>query len=68
MIKVNLKFSKYDSLAEFLLRFGIMENPNWYVDKKTELEKEAMAADLDVKTKISKHFKRKSKLPKKDKH
>jgi len=33
MIQANLKYSKKDNLQTFLLRFGLIENPNWYLKK-----------------------------------
>ena len=32
VVKANLKHAKKDTLQEFLLRFGLMENPNWYLN------------------------------------
>lgn len=31
MIRINIKYSKTDSLPKFLLRMGLLENPNWYL-------------------------------------
>jgi hypothetical protein len=31
MVISNLKFSKKDTIENFLLRFGLLDNPNWYL-------------------------------------
>ena len=31
MIETNVEYSHKDSLEEFLLRFGVVHNPNWYL-------------------------------------
>jgi hypothetical protein len=53
MIRANLKWSGKDSLADFLLRFGILENPNWYLEKQGELD-----IGGEEKVKVSKKLKK----------
>ena len=31
MIEANLKYSKKDNEQKFLLRFGLLDDPNWYL-------------------------------------
>ena len=33
-IRANCRHSKTDSLQKFLLRFGLVENLSWYLDKE----------------------------------
>jgi len=32
IVKANLKYGKKDNLQEFLLRFGLLECPQWYLN------------------------------------
>jgi hypothetical protein len=33
VIKANLMYSKGDNMAQFLLRFGLIDDPNWYLKR-----------------------------------
>jgi hypothetical protein len=35
MIRINIKYSKTDTLPRFLLRMGLLKDPNWYLKSAT---------------------------------